>query len=375
MWSIVPTLIAGWIALAQVLSFAGLAIWVITGSLLAGWLVLGLLRLRRVGLALFFGVGLTLVLPVIAEKLGGTSSGPVTRATLMSVGVTVAMSFIARTRYPAWMLLPSLALLGGSLGLGAAGHAAWVVAAWIPLACWTLLAVGPYSGADLAALTRRNATVLMVGAAGLVAVLVLLALGSVLTHPWTIDGSGIAVGSTSAAPIDPTVSTDPTVISPEMPPLPSNGTTGLEPETSVFLQWWVIVLFWLVAVCLVLGTYVLIERVWIRMRWFLLSRRLRRQEPRLALLGSWSWLRLRMARADDPLGPHESPDVVAEWAVAHGDEHLAWLAEKVTFAAYDTSVPVSRVESRRAWRIAEDLARDATRGGLAGAIRRSGREP
>jgi len=366
-WSIVPTLIASWIALAQVLAFSGLVIWVIGGSLLAGWAVLGLLRLRKIGLALFVGVGLTAYLVVAVEWLGGEGSGPITRATLMSVGVTVAMSFIARTRYPAWMLLPSLALLGGALGLGAAGHAAWVVAAWIPLACWTLLILGPYSGADLAALARRHATVLLVGMAGLVAVLGLVAIGYVLTQPWTIDGSGVAVGETVTAPVDP-VTAEPLVSTPAPPP-------EVAPERAAFVQWWVFVLFWLVAISVLLVTYVLMERIWIWLRWRALRLRLRRQEPRLALLGAWSWLRLRLARAGDPLDPDQSPDVVAAWARDRGNTELSWLAQRVTDCAYEPATAVTRAESRRAWRISRGLSREAQTGGLMGVLRRSGREP
>jgi hypothetical protein len=377
MWSIVPTLIGCWIALAQVLSFSGLAIWVIAGSLVSGWVILGLLRIAKVGLALLAGAGLTVVLVVAAEKFGGSSSGPVTRATLMAVGVTVAMAFVSRTRYPAWMLLPSLMLLGGALGLGSAGQAAWLVAVWVCLSCLTLLNLGPYTAADLSAVARRSSVALLVSGAGILTVVILAIVGSFFSSPWTIDGSGSAIGATTNA-VDLTPAPVPTPLSSTASTivLESSSAPGQEREEQQrFHPLWLIAAFWLAVITAVLAVYSFAERIWIWVRWRRLRRRLRSQDPRASLIGSWTWLRLQLARSGNPLAPHESPDIAGLAASAEGDSELFWLATTASRLAYDSSAIVTNEDSRRAWRIVRERSPGALSGGPLAALRRSGREP
>lgn len=386
---IVPTLLGCWIALAQVLSFAGLAIWVITGSVLTAWVILSVLSQRRLGMALVIGLVTTLLLTGLAEKLGGSDSGPVTRATLMAVGATVAMALITQTRYPSWILLPSAMLLAGALGLGAAGHAAWLVAAWVPLSCISLLIIGPYSGRDLSKVARRHGTALMIAGSGLVAALLLGALGWLFATPWSIDGSGIAIGAhTEVSAVTTEVDRAPDGASPDLVTPPGDASSApaavaansptaadTEPLRPPFLRWWVVVTFWLAVIAALLIVGLCVERIWIWLRWRALRARLRRRAPAESMLGSWEWMRLRLARAGHPLAAPLSPDVAAGEALSLGDDELAWLARHVCTAAYEPSTRVTRREARRAWRIAGSRARAAHTRGLIGAVRRSGQEP
>ena len=287
------------------------------------------------------------------------------------------MAFISRTRYPAWMLLPSLMLLGGALGLGSAGQAAWLVAVWVCLSCVSLLNLGPYTAVDLSAVARRSSVAFLVGGAGILSIVILAIVGPFFSSPWTIDGSGSTIGATTSA-VDLTPAPVPT-------PLSSTASTSVLESSSApdqeleeqqrFLPLWLIAVCWLAAITAVLTVYSFAERIWIWVRWRRLRRRLRRQDPRASLIGSWTWLRLRLARSGEPLAPHESPDIAAHAASAAGDAELAWLAATASRVAYDSSAVVTKEDARRAWRIVGERTPGAFSGGLIETLARTSREP
>jgi len=228
-WAPFPTLAVAWIAFAQVLSFQGLAIWVIVGSTLTCLAVGGLARARHVPVAMLLGVLFTAAVPFLASTLGGNSAGPIVRASLMACGVSAAMAILLHTRTPLTMLAASLMLLGGALGLGAAGQAVWLVGLWTVAALLTLAMLGAYTRDDLSETRRRRAvasTMIVVGLAGVAG---LLLLGAVYGTPWTVPGAGPTIAPPTATPtVTPTVTPTPTPTATpptSVPPLPTPSRT------------------------------------------------------------------------------------------------------------------------------------------------------
>ena len=188
-WCLWPTLAVAWIVLAHVVSFQGLAIWVIGGSALTALVVLPLALAGRRLLALAAMPVMTFAVPMLAEWLGGNTAGPVTRASLMACATTAAMALILPTRYPLAMLVPSLLLLGGALGLGGAGTALWVVGLWLVAAAVTAAMLGPFRQTHLRDRVRLVPFAVMLAGAGLLAVIALIAMAPFLRNPWTMPGS------------------------------------------------------------------------------------------------------------------------------------------------------------------------------------------
>ena len=268
-WVVIPTLGVAWIALAQGVSFQGLAIWVICGSLLSIGVVSVVAKagdrgksgksatgLALVVLALFAGIAMTGVVVLLTEAFSGTDAGPVTRAAIMTSGCAVAMVWLLHTRYPATLLLPALLLMGGALGLGAAEQVGWLVGMWMVAAALTLAALGPYTRTDL--VNRRRLipfalALLATGFAGLVAILVM---GVVVTGPWTIPGAGDSVtGAVGGSPV--------------VVPPPSE--SAVEQVITSVLSWLVIVAVVLLLLLLKQGEEVLKPNVeksyWVTLLW------------------------------------------------------------------------------------------------------------
>jgi hypothetical protein len=148
-WALWPTLAVSRIAFAHAVSFQGLAIWVVTGSLLAALVVLPLALAGRRILAVSAMVVMAFAVPVVAEWISGNTASPVTRASLMARAAAGAAALILPAHYPVAVLVPSLLLLGGALGLGAAGSAMWLVGLWAVAAALTVAMLGPYRNPHL----------------------------------------------------------------------------------------------------------------------------------------------------------------------------------------------------------------------------------
>jgi hypothetical protein len=227
-WAPFPTLAVAWIAFAQVLSFQGLAIWVIAGSTLTAVAVGGIARARHVPMAMLLGVAFTAGVPYLASTLGGDSAGPIVRASLMACGVSAAMAVLLHTRTPLAMLAASLMLLGGALGLGAAGHAVWLVGLWTVAALLTLTMLGVYTRDDLSQPRRRRALALTMIVVGLAGVVGLMLLGAVYGTPWTVPGAGPTI-SPSPTPTPSVTSASTPSPTPTPTPTPTRTTVTVTP--------------------------------------------------------------------------------------------------------------------------------------------------
>ena len=370
-WALWPTVAVSWIAFAQVLSFQGLAVWVIGGSLLTALVVLPLALAGRRLFALVAVFMMTLLVPVLAEWLGGNTAGPVTRSSVMACAVVGAMSVVLSTRYPLAILPASLLLLGGALGLGATGQVLWLVGMWAVAGAVTVAMLGPFRQRHLRDRRRLVPFALLLGGVGLVAVVAVIVAAPLLRDPWTIPGSGlVAVPETSglvpsatpsASPSsepspDSSPSSEPTPSASSSPP-PSIAATPppadaveVEAESvSSVLSWlgWAVLLLLLLLLLILLA--LLLRRLWAWWLWSRLRRSLSTGTPEQRAVGAWTWLRMRRARVDRPLPVSVSPDVAVPWAAAAGEPDVLTVASVASSVAFNPAGSVTAAESDRAW--------------------------
>lgn len=363
-WAPLPTLIVSWAVLAHVLSFRGLVIWVVAGSLLTWLATAALLSAGRVGLGLAAGAGLTLLIAWLAESLGGTTSGPITRATLLCAGLAVAATVLALGPAPRLALTAMLALLGATLGLGASGAALAWTGAWVVAAGAMLVIIGPYQAADLRTRTRLLTMLALLVTSAVSAVFVALTVATALTQPWTIPGHALATlpdtGPLPPAPGPPVELTGP------LPPAPTlEQRVPAVPESAVIAQvlnWLVIILAATLLIALLALLILLAYRTIMAMRWALLHRRLRNGTPEQRTIGAWTWVRMNRARAGDPLPAWVTPDTAAAWANQVGDTQVAAVARVVTEVAFNPDPNISSEGADLAWQRAEAAVASTQRG-------------
>lgn len=358
LWVLWPTLGATWIAFAQVLSFQGLVLWVVGGSLLGGSVVGVLAGFGRPLLALVAMVVLPIVVAGATEFVGGTTAGPITRSSLMATAVAGSMGLLLNTRWPASMLLPSLFLLGGALGLGAAEDVLWLSGLWAVAAVATLAMFGPLRNEHLRDRARLAPFSLLLVGLGLVAVVATVGLSLFLRDPWTIPGA-----SSVSAPVSPQ-STPPPAEAPTSVEEPVSVTTP-EVESSsvaasrdsVVVSVLRLILFALALALLAAIVIVVIWRLLVGLRWWWLRRRLRSGSASDRVVGAWTWLRLQRARWGLPLPAYASPDVATEWARKVGAPDVLAVAEVVALVAYDPSAHVDSGNARACWQAARRAGR------------------
>ena len=362
-WAPMPTLAVGWACFAPVLSFRGVAIWVAGGSLLVLLVMRLILGAGRFVLGLLSGVALTLVLAFLADTYGGTTSGPLARATLLACGLTAGSVAFSFTRYRLLLLVPTFALLGSALGLGAAGRSGVWVGLWVVAAAVTAAMLGPYRERDLAARARLVPFALLIACSGLVAIVALVFASPMLVAPWTIPGGGgratpSAVALAPVALLPPVVLaapppivaappvSQPPIVSPAPPPPEASSSISV---ISTIIQWVLLVLLALLLLFVLLLAWLLVRRLSSWIRWRALRWRLSRGTPEQRVVGAWTWLRLRLAMRGDPLPDSASPDVAVEWALAHGDSSLATVARLTARVAFNPEGTISMPDSALAW--------------------------
>ena len=360
-WAPLPTLAVGWACFAQVLSFRGVAIWVAGGSLLVLLVMRLILGAGRVVLGLLSGVALTLVFAFLADTYGGTTSGPLARATLLACGLTAASVAFSFTRYRLLLLVPTFALLGSALGLGAAGRSGVWVGLWVVAAAVTAAMLGPYRERDLAARGRRLPFALLIACSGLVAIVSLVIASPMLVAPWTIPGGGggatpsaVALPPVALLPPEVLAAPPPIVTAPPVsqPPIVSPAPPPPEASASIIstiIQWVLLILLALLLLLLLLLAWLLVRRLSSWIRWRALRWRLSRGTPEQRVVGAWTWIRLRLAMRGDPLPDSASPDVAVEWALARGDSSLATVARLTARVAFNPQGTISMPDSALAW--------------------------
>ena len=367
---LMPSLIACWIGFAQVLAFNGVMLWVITASLAVVAVMTLALRSGRRLLGLFLGVVIATGWATLAETYGGSNSGPITRSAILAGGLTIAMVALLHTRYPLTMLGPALCLLGSTLALGSSGP----MVLWFGLAAvaaaLTVLMLGPYREADLA--DRRR---LLPVAAVLIAVGLATVAGSIMASPHL--GSAAST-PTVIDPADPglmlnSAGIEPAVTSGVTPALTSVATTAAPPpvapnETPELIPLWLVIVIALgvsvVIYLLPIVIWMLAKRVLMWWRWRMVRRRLRSGAAPDRVIGSWTWVRMRLALTDRPLPPSASPDVAVGWARSMGDPDLARVAALVARIAFNPLGEISMPDSALAWDHARVVDRFAGRGSL-----------
>lgn len=373
-WALWPMTAATWIAFAQVVSFQGLAIWVIGGSLLTALAVLPLAQAGRRAWAFVAMVAMTLLVPVLAETLGGTAAGPVTRASLMACSAVGAMALVLPGRYPVALVPISLLLLMGAIGLGAAERAPWLVGLWSVAAAVTIAMVGPFRQHNLRDRRRLVPFALMLVGVGSVAVVAIALVAPWLTDPWTIPGSGsITATAEGAAPELPAPPT--TEVTPITHPPSTAESAPVAPEPPVSeLPWLLIALLVVLALFLLIVLVLLVARLVVWLLWWRLRLSLSSGTPEQRVIGAWTWLRLRRARMDRPLPRHVSPDVAVTWAVAAGEPDVLAVARLAASVAFNPSGALAPDHADRAWAAARAAGRP-TGGTLRSRWRWAGRTP
>lgn len=363
-WALWPTLGATWIAFAQVVSFQGLAIWVVGGSILTALVVVPIAMAGRRVLAVAAVACMTFATPLAAEWIGGDSAGPITRACLMACAATAAMSLILPSRYPMAVLVPALLLLGGALGLGAAGSAAWLVGAWVVAAAVTVAILGPYRNDALRDRTRLRWFSLSLVAVGVVAVAALAVASPVLDEPWTIAGATVGPGPTDI----PSTDLAETPAAPVAPP----ATTLVDATDRGIVVTAVVVAVVVLAVVIIVT---LLRRSIVAVRWWMTKRRLMRGTPDERAIGAWTWVRLRRARYDSPLPVSASPDVAVDWARADGEPDILVVAEIASRVAFNPSGAIDSASSSTSWSAATSAGRRPQGASLRQRWQWSGRRP
>jgi hypothetical protein len=100
-----------------------------------------------------------------------------------------------------------------------------------------------------------------------------------------------------------------------------------------------------------------IRRVGVALRWWSIRRLLRSGPPRSRVIGSWEWVRLRLAQQGSALPVSLSPDTAGVWARNNAEPELDSLSTLVAPVAFDRwAEPNSEVASE-AWRRARSVDR------------------
>lgn len=383
-WAPLPPLVVTWAALTSVLSFRGLAVWTGLGGLAVWWLVAVLRSQGRVLLAVLAVVVAPVLVAGLAETVGGNTSGPLTRATFLVTGLVAVSTLLTFTAWLLLSLVPSVALLGAVLGLGAADFAGVWVGAWVVALGANLLILGPYRAHDLRDRGRLRPVAVMLLSAGVVGVLALVLAALLVNAPWTIPGSGAvavpvggaatprpalpssspssatasAIRSATPSPVEPSTAD---AVVPASAPAVTDSTTPTEaddPLATVFSWLGVIALVLLVLLVLVLLWH-LAHRGVAWFRWWRRRRQLRRGGPEARVVGAWTWARLQRMRGGDPLPTWASPDVAERWAATTGDPSLARLARITARVAFNPDANVTMADAGHAWEDADTVARRA----------------
>jgi hypothetical protein len=407
-WSLLLLFVANWIAFANVVSLSGHLLWVIIPSVLAAQAMVIMIRADRRMLAAPVLLLLTVLAAGLSELIGGSTSGPITRSTLMMTTCAGLMVLMWRTSVPSSAALVSLAALAGALGLGAADRIVWSVGMWVVCVCAYLAAVGPLRHSDLADPGRLKSLVAVLLTAGVVASVAGNALYRVLDHPWTIGSvgpqalGGVADTGSSAVTSNRGESGDAGTVRgsasdlsrPGKPPrdagvrgTPRSVTDSEEgmntPKEAVTASGsgtanqampprsWIEILG--LAALALLGVLILAVALWVawvQMKWLLLRARLRGGTPAEQVAGAWHWLRLRWAQSSYFDYVNRTPDRIAFLAASQRDPVLEDLARAATEALYARQPELDVKDAAEAWQNARILRARAA-GGLPARARAS----
>ena len=413
-WAPLPTLLVCCAVLAEVVSLRGLLLGVVAGSV-GLWAVVGALLTaghRWIGwLVGFVGTG---VVALAADRLGGSTSGPLARSSLLACGLVVAALLLARTAWPMLLLLPMLGLLGSAVALGSGKDALLWCGTWSVAAGMTLVMLGPYGSVLLSHRQRLIPLLTALLCVGLGATAAGVAATAVLGQPWQMrhtDG-GVDLRALVAAPValllapladtsrplPPPADTGTTAplpppapppptdtkasLPPPAPPPPTDTGTTAPPPSPPPSMWrvllagllWALVLWLLVWALLTAGRF-LVRWGAARALWLGERRRLRQGSNRARVIGAWTWARLRLARAGVPPPRWTAPDVAVEWASRAGNDDLSTLAALTSEVAFNSVGDPTEQGARDAWRLADRVSRDAPRGPLRHRISMSLRTP
>ena len=387
-WSLAPLLIVNWIAFANVLSSSGVLLWVIIPSLIGVQVMLIMVRAERRILAGVVLFGLTALAVGLSDVIGGTTSGPITRSTLMMTTCAGLMVLLWRTGIPASAAVVSLGALAGALGLGAAHRIVWSVGLWVVALAVYLAAVGPLRADDLRGIGRLQSFVLMLLTAGLLASLAGNALQTVMRDPWTIPGftllgaqtevgaqaqagkppnsvadglakvAGAGFDEAAEKQAKPRAEADPVGPSAEL--VEPDAVDRADQAGSRF-GWFTTVLriVGFLLYCLLLILAVALADVYLA--WVMLRRSLRKGTPAQQVRGAWLWLRLQWARYGHFEHAHRTPDRIARDVDKSDEVLLRDLAELATHAIYAHAPDIDSVQARKAWSLARTLRKQAPR--------------
>ncbi len=345
-WAVLPTLVINWAVFAQIVSFQGLFLWVAATSLACWFVVSVALNGHRRLLAWITAVGLPLVFAVMAEFIGGTSSGSIARAAFVTCGLTAAAALIAVTRYARLALIPMIMLLVCALALGAAGNAIAWVGAWVVAAGFSLVILGPYAEHELIPLQRMRFLVIVLGTAGLFAVLAAAIADLVIRKPWVVHPEGLLPRDEATPTPMPSSSSEPAV------PPETDSLGDLLSALGAIAEKALILLGVILAIWLVVSVA---RRIFVAIGWRIGLRELETGLPRDQVLGAWSWVRLRLVQRDQPLPLHLSPDVAVRGAESEGRAELAELAALVAPVAFGSDIQPTPEQAYRAWELADEI--------------------
>ncbi len=348
-WAVLPTLFVNWAVLAQILSFRGLVLWIVVPSITCWLLVSVALANSRRLLAWTASLTLPFAFVAVAELIGGSTSGPISRTTFMSCGLTAVASLIAMTQYARLCLIPMILLLASGLALGASGDAVAWVGIWMVAAAFTLVILGPYSEHELLAFRRLRFMASIMALSGVVSVAGAAAAVLVVRSPWVVQVSGNSTQGTSAIDSDKANSGSPSLD-------PAQGASAVSMDIVNGLGALALKAFTLVLIGLVLYFVVgIARRMLISIGWRVGLRGLETGSTRQQVLGAWSWIRLRLVQRDQPLPLHLSPDVAVRWAESEGRAELAELAALVAPVAFGSDIQPTPEQAYRAWELADEI--------------------
>lgn len=352
-WPLLPTLMVNWLFYAQLLSFAGVVLWVVLPSLAQIVIVRGIMRTGLRNLAFVVGAVLTPAWALAADVFGGAYSGPVARSALVVSGLTLAGLVLLTTRMPILILLPAGAMMLGALGLGAAGASEALAGLWACAGIATLLMIGPYRREDLRERSRVLLVVRALLISGLTAVAGTTIASSMMGRPWTSSG---LLPTMLLGPMDPNgrPSFFDAVLT-GLLTLVQSFTTPASLTPGVSLPW-VEIARWAILVLIVSQIALpLLRRGYAWLEWRILRERLLAGDARQRALGAWTWTRMRRQWRDDPLPGWASPDIIQALAEEAGDEQLSFLAGLARRIAYDPTGEVTDDEADQAWAIAMEM--------------------
>lgn len=378
-WALAPLAALALLAYGQVVSSAGLLVFVAPAAIL-GWAVGTGVRVVAPGLvgavAVWPGLALTVAAWAgLAELLAGDASGPVTRASLLAGGLCGAMAVLVRTRYPSAALVPAVAWFASAIALGAVDGLLGLTGLFAVAAGWLLLVAGPYRLGDLRQRRRAVPVAAVLLLAGLTAIAGTTLASTALDAPWTIPGAEqnrapTAIPSDEAAPEPtPTPSPSPSVDPSEAAVATEDafeeiGSSVVDALTSTVLPALRTVAL---ALLLLLALWIVVSlawRLWVTVRWARLRRHLAAGGDRDRVVGAWAWARLRLDQAGHVLPAAASPDVVAEGlplprlpeTVTRDLRRLAAIAARAGYAPSDGAPGrVDRHDAVRAWSLAREV--------------------